>query len=195
MSFTISKKRQQILDRVIEIESKTISRQEQEIKRRKKDLQELKNISFPINEKVIQEFTGYKIENNLLKDLYLTNNCELIHVDIETAHDSHNDFGYFYNEQGKCIDLFLGTNAGLYWHLQGSDKCRYADSEGKILKTPFEKASYKDFDVFGPFHRYDENDSIQGADISLDDWIVSIVAKGYFYLLKKTPTGERQYDA
>lgn len=194
MTFLISKKRQQILDQVIEKQTKKIKLCEQEIQKRKKNVQEWKKVFIPTNDNAVEEFTGYKLENDSLKDLYLTNIFELIRVDIEKPHKRHNDFGYFYNEKGKCVCLYLGTNAGLYWSMQGSDKNRYLDENGKIITGPFESASYKDFDIFIPFHCYEEQDCMEGADISLDDWILSIVAKGYFYLLKETPTGINQYN-
>lgn len=191
VEFSVLGKRKTLVNHAIDSHKKRIEKYQKQIQDEKQWIKQVQSsLSFP-KDKFIVDFTGYKKENILkykinpnLLDFYVTNNIETIVKEIQQGHHNHNPFGRFYNEENKCVDIGLGTNCGFYWSLS---KSAVVDETGAREPLP------KDyFETINELHCYDEDDSV-GLETSLQDYIISVVANGYYYLLNQNTKGEYQY--
>lgn len=76
-------------------------------------VEEIKKIietSEPENQ--INEFIHKEFDEEPLKGLTLCNDPDKIINDIEKSHKFYNNYGYFFNKEGKRIKLYLQTNFG-----------------------------------------------------------------------------------
>lgn len=188
------KKRKAIIDEAIQNHRAKIAKYKSEIEYFKSEIDHLKKTVDTTTDCLIEEFTGYKQANPLLKDLFVTNNVDKIFEDIQLAHEeNYNAFGNFYNESGQGICGALQTSCGYFFYFTFSSS-RRIEQDGNI-KLESERVGIIEpgyLENYKPFEDYSEIDD-NAYLMYLKDCILAVVAKGYYYVLKKTPDGTNQY--
>lgn len=129
---TIQKERKKLFQEKLSIFEKTKKELLKNYEKQKKNLESTINhirndVLKREEEKNPFEVFHKKMVSGPLKGFTLCTDVEFIFDDIRRSHRGHNNFGIFYNEEGRAIEVYEFTSCGYSYMCQGSSESRFVD--------------------------------------------------------------------
>lgn len=190
MTHEFSFERKKLVQEFVEQEKKLIEKLTRQIAIIHENIEILCDLKEKI--KFFEPRTGIYYDNPYMYGLYVTNDYEKIVADLQTNPLFGLPFGYFINQDGTRIVLFLEIYDRDVWGInQKFNAGDLAMKEGQ--ETPNQKAYDLDsLDIF--LSKLKLQDGFDGIEqYEMRAYTLALIENGFHYVLKENGTGERQY--
>lgn len=196
---TIQKEKKKLFQEKLSIFEKTKKELLQNYEKQKKNLDSTinyikQNVLKREEEKTPFEVFHKKMVSGPLKGFTLCTDVEFIFNDIQKRHSGYNNFGIFYNNEGRAMQIYEFTSCGYSYMCQGSSESRFTDPKKNGFHVGIRDLHFYNEDDFNAIiNNCDIEDRDFDYESELKLLIISICEYGFMYLPKKTLSGKSQY--